>query len=78
MSYCMKHDFEHEPYGFYIRNGAFQGAMLAAGFCPVDERELNWRFRVKPTRELDSREKAELQLVGRGWLRRERWREESN
>ena len=74
-SYGMKHDFEREPDGFYNRNGAFKGAMLAAGFRPVNERELNWRFRVRPARELDSREKHELHLIGRGWLRRDRWRE---
>ena len=74
-SYGMKHDFEREPDGFHIRNGAFKGAMLAAGFRPVDELELNWRSRVRPARELDSREKHELRLIGRGWLRRDRWRE---
>jgi hypothetical protein len=74
-SYGMKHDFEQEPDGFYIRNGAFKGAMLAAGFGPVNERELNWRFRAKPARELDSREKDKLRLIGRGWLVRDRWRE---
>jgi len=74
-SYGMKHDFGREPDGFYIRNGAFKGAMLAAGFRPVDEHELNWRFRVRPARELDSREKHELRLIGRGWLHRDRWRE---
>jgi hypothetical protein len=74
-SYGMKHDFEREPDGFYIRNGAFKGAMLMGGFWPANERELNWRFRVRPARELDSREKDKLRLIGRGWLVRDRWRE---
>ena len=38
-SYGMKHDFDREPDGFYVYNGAFKGAMLAAGFLPVDEGE---------------------------------------
>jgi hypothetical protein len=74
-SYTMKHDFEREPEGFYITNGMFKGAMLAAGFRPVDVNELNWRFRVKPARELDTWEKDKLRLIGRGWLVRDRWRE---
>ena len=75
-SYGMKHDFEREPDGFYIRNGAFKGAMIAAGFRPVDASELNWRFRAKPARKLDSWEKEKLRLIGRGWLVRDRWREQ--
>jgi len=74
-SYGMKHDFEREPDAFYIRNGEFKGAMLAAGFRPVDASELNWRFRVKPARELDAWEKDKLRWIGRGWLVRDRWRE---
>jgi hypothetical protein len=31
--------------GFYVSNGAFKGAMLEAGYEPVDLRERNWRFR---------------------------------
>jgi hypothetical protein len=74
-SYGMKHDFECEPDGFYVTNGMFKGAMLAAGYRPVDANELNWRFRVKPARELDAWEKDERRLIGRGWLVRDRWRE---
>jgi hypothetical protein len=74
-SYGMKHDFEREPDGFYVRNGAFKGAMLAAGFPPVDERELNWDFRVRPARKLPEWEKDRLGLVGRGCLARDRSRE---
>jgi hypothetical protein len=74
-SYGMKHAFAREPDGFYVRNGAFKGAMLAAGFPPVDEGELNWRFRVKPANELGPWEKRQRGLYGRGWLVQNRWRE---
>ena len=73
-SYTMKHDFEREPEGFYITNGMFKGAMLVAGYRPTDPQALNWRFRVKPVRELDAWEKDKLRLTGRGWLIRDRWR----
>ena len=69
-SYDVKHDFEREPDGFYVYNGAFKGAMVAAGFYPVYEREMNWRFRVKPSRRLSVREKAERHLSGAGQLAR--------
>ena len=74
-SYGMKHDFDREPDGFYVYNGAFKGAMLAAGFLPVDEGELNWRFRVKPAQELARWEQRQRGVYGRGWLVRNRWRE---
>jgi len=45
-SYGLKHDFERDS-GIYVYNGAFKGAMLAAGFAPADETEQNWHFRVK-------------------------------
>jgi hypothetical protein len=74
-SYGMKHDFDREPDGFYVKNGAFKGAMLAAGFHPVDENDLNWRFRVKPAHELARWEQRQRGVYGRGWLVRNRWRE---
>ena len=74
-SYGMKHDFDREPDGFYVYNGGFKGAMLAAGFLPVDEGELNWRFRVKPAQELARWEQRQRGVYGRGWLVRNRWRE---
>jgi len=46
-SYGIKHDFEVP--GFYITNGQLKGAMLAAGYAPVDPDELNWEFRIRPT-----------------------------
>ncbi|MBE0660332.1 MAG: hypothetical protein IH602_21745 [Bryobacteraceae bacterium] len=74
-SYGMKHDFEREPDGFYIYNGAFKGAMLAAGFDPVDASELNWCFRVKPSHPLCRWEQVQRRQLGRKWLVRDRWRE---
>jgi hypothetical protein len=74
-SYGMKHDFERDQDGFYICNGAFKGAMLAAGHHPVDANELNWRFRVKPSHPLGRWEQHKLKRYGRGWLVRGRWRE---
>jgi hypothetical protein len=46
-SYGIKHDFE--SVGFYITNGQFKGAMLTAGYVPVDPEELNWEFKIRPT-----------------------------
>jgi hypothetical protein len=43
-SYGLKHIFHRLPGGFYMTNGQFKGAMLAAGYEPVDRCELNWRF----------------------------------
>ena len=31
-SYGLKHKFEESSQGFYVTNGAFKGAMIAAGF----------------------------------------------
>ena len=47
ISYGIKHDFE--VVGFYISNGQLKGAMLTAGYTPVDPEELNWEFRFRPT-----------------------------
>jgi hypothetical protein len=46
-SYGIKHDFEVP--GFYITNGQLKGAMLTAGYVPVDPSELNWEFKIRPT-----------------------------
>ena len=53
-SYAWKHYFENDEGGFYITNGQFKGAMLAAGYRPTKAtvNEINWRFRVKPIRDL--------------------------
>lgn len=48
------HELHHEARlrdggGFYVTNGAFKGAMLAAGYKPVKRGEQNWQFRQRPT-----------------------------
>jgi hypothetical protein len=45
-SYGLKHAFENSANGFYTTNGQFKGAMLAAGYRPVDAGALNWTFRI--------------------------------
>lgn len=45
-SYGLKHLFQRES-GIYIYNGAFKGAMLAAGFMPDDPDDQNWYFKMK-------------------------------
>jgi hypothetical protein len=44
-SYGLKHMFQYS-YGFYVTNGQFKGAMLAAGFQPECYDSLNWTFKV--------------------------------
>jgi hypothetical protein len=56
-SYGLKHWFGnegtdeqswwHNPDGFYIMNGQFKGAMVAAGFDPVNPGETNCVYRIK-------------------------------
>jgi hypothetical protein len=56
-SYYLKHEFERldglpNLDGFYVTNGQFKGAMLEAGYEPVQRNELgqrNWSFGVRPT-----------------------------
>ncbi len=48
-SYGLKHLFEDDA-GYYVSNGAFKGAMLEAGYEPVDPLERNWRFRCTKVR----------------------------
>ena len=43
-SYALKHIHERLT-RHYVTNGAWKGAMLAAGFEPIDRTELNWQFR---------------------------------
>ena len=42
-SYSLKHILQRLT-GVYVTNGVFKGAMLAAGFEPVDRHDLNWQF----------------------------------
>ncbi len=61
-SYGLKHCFERSPGGFYLTNGAFKGAMLAAGYEPRDSTALNWQFRIEPRCPRRIRQ----QFLGRG------------
>jgi hypothetical protein len=45
-SYDLKHIFSDSLNGFYITNGQFKGAMLAAGYEVKDELLKNWCFNV--------------------------------
>jgi len=47
-SYGLKHDYERES-KHYLSNGEFKGAMLAAGYTPVNKDEKNWLFKIRPT-----------------------------
>ena len=46
-SYNLKHIFECLQGSRFVNNGAFKGAMLVAGYRPVEPTELNWRFHYK-------------------------------
>jgi hypothetical protein len=46
-SYGLKHQFEVSSEGFYITNGQFKGAMLAAGYQPSSPYKNNWHFRIR-------------------------------
>ncbi len=41
-SYGLKHTFQDSDGGSYVTNGQFKGAMLVAGFGPLDKYDLNW------------------------------------
>lgn len=45
-SYDLKHFFEKSPQGFYLTNGQFKGAMLAAEYRVLDKNALNWHFNI--------------------------------
>ena len=51
-SYGMKHLLEHDT-GIYLTNNEFKDAMMLAGYSPVSPNELNWRYRIFLTRELN-------------------------
>lgn len=48
-SYGLKHWIEADT-GIYLTNNQFKHAMLIAGFYPVDERRLNWVYRISERR----------------------------
>ena len=52
-SYGIKHEFEKDT-GVYLTNGHFKGAMLVAGFDPIDYDELNWEFKIKRKKKIIS------------------------
>lgn len=44
-SYGLKHFFENsQPEISHVFNGQFKGAMLIAGFIPVNLHEMNWNY----------------------------------
>lgn len=45
-SYYLKELFEKSPQGFYISNGQFKGAMVAAEYQVLDKKALNWHFNI--------------------------------
>lgn len=45
-SYGLKHIFERSENGFYIKNGAFKGAMLKLGFKVKNKIDINWEFNI--------------------------------
>lgn len=51
-SYGMKHMLEHDT-GIYLTNNEFKDAMLLAGFHPVNPKDLNWRYRICLTRDIN-------------------------
>lgn len=52
-SYSLKHVLEKDT-RIYLTNNQFKDAMLLAGFNPVKEDEINWRFRVALVREINN------------------------
>lgn len=50
-SYGLKHALEHDT-GVYLTNNEFKDALFLAGFKPVREDELNWRYRIVLVKEL--------------------------
>ncbi|WP_334330150.1 hypothetical protein [Companilactobacillus sp. HBUAS59699] len=46
-SYGLKHYFSNDNGGFYIKNGAFKGAMIVAGFKVANKQSQNWNFNIK-------------------------------
>ncbi len=44
-SYALKHVLERDT-GIYMTNNQFKDAMLTYGYKPVNQKELNWSFRI--------------------------------
>ena len=52
-SYGLKHILHHDT-KLYLTNNEFKDAMLLSGFEPVNATELNWRYRILLTREINN------------------------
>ena len=71
-SYGLKHDFERSAPGIscaYMTNGQFKGAMLAAGYEPVDRSEDEWHFKIQPRSPLRPYSKKHIEGFGRNFDR---------
>jgi len=51
-SYGLKHILEHDT-KIYLTNNEFKDAMMFAGYLPVDENELNWRYHILLVKEIN-------------------------
>ena len=51
-SYGIKHMLEHDTH-IYLTNNEFKDAMLLAGYQPVNPKDLNWKYRIELTREIN-------------------------
>jgi hypothetical protein len=47
-SYGLKHDYERET-KVYVSHAQFKGAMLIAGYQPIEKSEQSWHFHIQPT-----------------------------
>ena len=46
-SYGLKHEYERET-KLYVSNAQFKGAMLIAGYQPIEKGEQSWHFMIQP------------------------------
>lgn len=46
-SYSLKHRFEHSEHGCYLTNNQFKDAMMAKGYMPTNQHDLNWQYKIK-------------------------------
>lgn len=67
-SYSLKHRLEHwATGGLYITNNQFKDAMMNRGFYPVDENELNWRYKIRIS-NIDDHGKVPPEEFIKGWF----------
>ncbi len=62
-SYGLKHILQDDT-GVYLTNNQFKDAMLLAGYKPVDPNELNWRYRIVLTHEINYNPSSFFRWVG--------------